>query len=233
MPSLVGSIAQSQANTVSHTLAAGSGNRIVFGLYGSETAIDTTPTGVTYGGQTMTLLGSHENTGYATSAYVFYILEADLPANGANTFDASSITGSTNDASTVLCFDGLAQTTESDLLVGDGGAGSNATKGGDITVATTNDLVLLLGHSRNGEVFSSSTLDVAAFYDIGASDAMQMYAYDLNEAAGEFTATVTSTTTLANPAIIISTWAQLAAAGKGPLINAGLINNGLLNSGLT
>jgi hypothetical protein len=41
---------------------------------------------------------------------------------------------------------------------------------------------------------------------------MQMYAYDLNEAAGEFTATVTSTSTLANPAIIISTWAQLAAA---------------------
>jgi hypothetical protein len=218
MPSLVGSIAQSQANTVSHTLAAGSGNRIVFGLYGSETAIDATPTGVTYGGQTMTLLGSHENTGYTTSAYVFYILEANLPANGANTFDASSITGTTNDASTVLCFDGLAQTTESDLLVGDGGA-SSATRGGDITVATTNDLVLLLGHSRNGEVFSSSTLDVAAFYDIGGGDAMQMYAYDLNEAAGEFTATVTSTTVLANPAIIISTWAQLAAtAGTSTIL---------------
>ena len=60
-------------------------------------------------------------------------------------------------------------------------------------------------------------MDVAAFYDIGGGDAMQMYGYALTPVAGEFTATVTGTTVIANPATIISSWAQLAAAaGSAP-----------------
>ena len=217
-PALVGTVAQSQTTSVAHTLAAGRGNRIVFGLYGAEDALDTTPTGVTYGGQAMTLLGSHKNTGHNTCVYSFYILEADLPANGTNTFDASSISNNAYDACTVLCFDNLAQTTESDVLIGDLAiAPSYLSTGGDITVATNNDLVLFQGHTRDGETFSSTTMDVAAFYDIGAGAAMQMYGYALTPVAGEFTATVTGTTVIAYPATIISSWAQLAgSAGSAP-----------------
>lgn len=217
-PALVGTVAQSTTTSVAHTLAAGRGNRIVFGLYGSEdpSGIDPTPTGVTYGGQAMTLLGSHKNTGHNTCVYSFYILEADLPANGANTFDASSISNNANDACTVLCLDNLAQTTESDVLIGDLGSGDTA--GGDITVATNNDLVLFQSHTRTGETFSSTTMDVAAFLDIGGGDATQMYGYALTPVAGEFAATVTSTTVIANPATIISSWAQLSgSAGSGTL----------------
>ncbi len=78
----------------SHTLVAGAHRIIVVGVGGETTLADTSPiwyaTGVTYGGVAMTAGPTAQTTETAAgnsnnSSECWYILEDDLPANGANT----------------------------------------------------------------------------------------------------------------------------------------------------
>jgi hypothetical protein len=79
----------------SHTLVAGS-NRIVVVCFGAEHS-GITVSGVTYGGKAMTLAVSFETpeTGTKFLSQIWYILEANLPGNGANTVTVTA-TGSTS-----------------------------------------------------------------------------------------------------------------------------------------
>ena len=78
----------------SHTLVAGS-TRLVIVCFGSEHN-GITVSGVTYGGNTMTLAVSFETPASGTKflSQIWYILEANLPANGAKTVTITA-TGST------------------------------------------------------------------------------------------------------------------------------------------
>ena len=88
---LLGSVADQgrlwgTAASVSHTLLSG-GNRIVWASFAGWRASPSLSS-VTYGGVSMTLLGdvtADVLSGDDLRLYVYYILEADLPANGSNT----------------------------------------------------------------------------------------------------------------------------------------------------
>jgi hypothetical protein len=71
--------------TFSHTLVAGS-NRVVVVCFGAEEQNGLTVSSVTYGGKAMTLAVSAEtpDTGYKYISQIWYILAANLPANGVN-----------------------------------------------------------------------------------------------------------------------------------------------------
>lgn len=95
----------------SHTLVAGD-NRMVVVCVGYEANGSIDITGITYGGQAMTkaidaLTGT---SGYRFLAEVWYILEADLPANGSNIVVIND-TGSLDENSAFCAqYTGVAQT---------------------------------------------------------------------------------------------------------------------------
>jgi hypothetical protein len=78
----------------SHTLVAGS-NRTIVVCLGAEHS-GTTVSGVTYGGTAMTLAVSYETpaTGTKMLNQIWYLLEANLPANGAKTVTITANGGS-------------------------------------------------------------------------------------------------------------------------------------------
>lgn len=78
-----GSTAAATSVSATHTLSSGS-NRIAIACVYVQT---NTVTGVTYGGVAMTQLGVA--TGSNERCYIYYLLEASLPANGSKTVTAS------------------------------------------------------------------------------------------------------------------------------------------------
>jgi len=84
---LLGSAVTASASATSisatHTLSSGS-NRIAFAFVIVQSS---TVTGATYGGVAMTLLGSVSNG--TERLYIYYLLEAGMPANGSKTVTAS------------------------------------------------------------------------------------------------------------------------------------------------
>jgi len=82
----------------SHTLVEGD-NRLVVVYFGAENNGENDVTSVTYGGQSMTqaVEDGGTGTGYQNRAEIWYILENDLPSNGANTVSATITPASTLD----------------------------------------------------------------------------------------------------------------------------------------
>lgn len=219
--------------TATHTLAAGNGNRVVVaGYFVKDGTLDPTPTGVTYGGQDMTFINSGVRTGTdPLCIYLFYILEADLPADGSNSLDFSALdTGTVRERMWVACFDDLAQQapTMSDSVPNSGN--NNVV---DITLNSNNDTAVFFNGHRDRELFDSTNLDAYLWLDINSGGNSIVGGYALTQPAGTYSANWRSTTS--SPGRVLgAAFAQLeAATGKGPLINSGLINNGLINSGLT
>jgi hypothetical protein len=109
----------SQANDLSHTLVAGA-NRVVVVTVGAESGL-TDPPSADYGGVAMVPGGSVEVVGSETeSVYIFYLLEASLPADGANTVEASQGGGALVSCSS---YSGVAQTAPAE---GEGTSGVGA-----------------------------------------------------------------------------------------------------------
>ena len=195
----------------SHTLAAGNGNRVVVvGFFLKNSPLDATPTGVTYGGQTMTHAVSDILTGTdPVSTYFFYLLEADLPANGAHTVDVSALNPNTGSKGVyIACFDDLTQ--QAPTFTGSA-APSSTNSSIDITIDTTNDTAVYFAGHRETETFSSTTLDAYLLYDIGSGGNGVVGGYALTEPAGTYSASWVSTTSAAGRVLGMS-FAQLAAA---------------------
>jgi hypothetical protein len=111
----------------SHTLVAGSDRKVVV-FIGFENDGDRTPT-VTYGGETMTE-GAGCKTGASdllNGAYVFYIDEVDLPANGANTVAVTFSGGASQFEAVALCaeFGGVASGIEDSDSTCEGSPGND------------------------------------------------------------------------------------------------------------
>jgi hypothetical protein len=111
----------------SHTLVAGSDRKVVV-LVGFENDGTRVPS-VTYGGETMTE-GAGCNTGVAdllNGAYVFYIDEVDLPANGANTVAVTFSGGASQFEAVALCaeFGGVASGIEDSDSTCEGSPGND------------------------------------------------------------------------------------------------------------
>lgn len=107
----------SSPTTVSHTLVSGS-DRIILVAVGIETQQSTlTGVGCTYGGVSMTqaAYGSNGST-WTNHSYLFYLLEADLPSNGANTvsFSCSNYSGATDVSVYAMQYSGVSQGTPKD-----------------------------------------------------------------------------------------------------------------------
>jgi len=201
-----------------HTLAAGNGNRIVVaGYFVNNEPLDATPTGVTYGGQEMTHAVSDVLTGTdPLCVYFFYLLEANLPANGANSLDFTALDNSTGGQGMwVACFDDLAQAAPTF-------AGSAIPSGNnciiDITIDTTNDTAVYFAGHRSRETFSSTTLDAYLFLDINSGGNSIVGGYALTEPAGTYTANWVSTTSAPGRVLGMAFAQEAATAGTSTIL---------------
>ncbi len=68
---------------VAHTLVAGNNRIVIIIIPARDTGAEQIAS-VTYGGQAATLAIANETGGDGIASYIYYVLEADLPADGAN-----------------------------------------------------------------------------------------------------------------------------------------------------
>lgn len=151
--------------TFSHTLSAGS-NRLVVCLFGWGPVADNDLTSVTYGGVSMTATGSQydSNATAGARARMFYLTEASLPSNGAQTVDPTwSLSEAGLDVSCyVFCF----QDCPSPVFTASGSSGtSNAYYPATVTATGLDANSLLLTMSAHSDVSTG-----ALSCDIGTAD---------------------------------------------------------------
>ena len=159
--SVLGSVATQVRNnssgttiTASHTLAAGA-NRIVvaWGAIEDDNAIAS----ATYGGVAMTALTekSHSTGGTATRIRMFYLLNASLPADGANNCVMTSTDAFLSGCWHVVCIQDAKQQAPEDT--GNGESATNATvdTGSTLTTITANAFIIS-GFACNNNTSSST-----------------------------------------------------------------------------
>lgn len=224
---LLGSIASGgDSGGISHTLAAGS-DRIVIGVSVINPG-NQTPT-ATYGGETMTKavdLSFDSNTRHVV---IFYILEADLPSNGANTYDP---TNGNDRYHACLAFSGVDQAVPDDTASADQGYGHDevcvqgtATENGSLFISVMGgdrdggDTTHGSGQTEFVEHYNDNTVYITATYEIQATAAAENMCHENASSAAR--------------GQVVAVFAP--AAGGDPeagLVGGKLINGGLLMGGL-
>ena len=205
---LVGTVTKNTDKTINHTLEAGNGNRIVFAFGAHENAL-VAGASATYGGVAMTKL-TQVADGSTHAGYLFYILEADLPDNGANTCTITAAGMTSGRGMAVACFDDLAQSAmtayDADTLA------SENPKTLDVAVASANDLVIscLLSLSAASS-WSAHSLDTVVTWNGYFNSTKLLFSHDLDVPAGAFTCSHTFTAAAANGVHIVLTAPALAA----------------------
>jgi len=195
----------------SHTLVAGS-NRIIAVCFGAEHS-GITVSGVTYGGNAMTLAVSAETAPSGTKylCQVWYILEANLPANGVKTVTITATGSTTGLEVNGFCaeYSGVNQAvpeaTDSDVVIGDSTA--NRTITSTISPSTGAYVISAVGCGNPGSyTHNASQVEVLDFYDASSQFAVA----ELRGANGETALSSTFNTTINRQARVAASFKSYA-----------------------
>lgn len=184
-------------NTVSHSLSAASGNNrcVIACIHIWDAFAGGPPTGVTYNGVAMTLAASVTTTvAAALYTYIYYILDADLPAGTGNYNVVASIGANAQSIMGVTDYTGVFQAAPPSTGTNSGvGAGTVATC--DITTLNDNSWIVCGALGDNVASSWTATAPLVERYDVATIASTATGSDRSTTTAGTFTLTETCAST--------------------------------------
>ena len=212
-----GTDVSAQASSVSHTLVAGSNRKVIICV---ESEGDTTGgiTGVTYGGVACTLATDgvtpasvQQDTGTRNEASEWFIDEADLPADGARTAQASFSTARAAVEISVSQYNGMAQG-QSLNTDGDGAASTTVVTNASLAAIGADEWAISCAGCGSALTWTHSDSQVEIAEEVNSSSSLAVA--ELRGGSSETSLSSTASSSTSRLVRVVAVWGP--AAGGQP-----------------